>query len=40
MQPTRVDGRIAEAVKGQFRTIADFVDLGHPIAATRIDGGD
>jgi hypothetical protein len=40
MQPTRVGGWLSEIAKGQFRSIAVFDDLGHPIAATRVDGED
>jgi hypothetical protein len=35
-----LDNRFSETVYGQFRTVAVFDDRGHPIAATRIDGGD
>jgi hypothetical protein len=34
------DGCLSEISKGQFLTVAVFDDLGHPIAATHIDGGD
>jgi hypothetical protein len=37
---TEFDGCLSEIAKGPFRTVAVFDDLGHPIAATRIDGGD
>ena len=35
-----LDNGIGEATNGQFLTLTVFDDLGHPIAATRIDGGD
>jgi hypothetical protein len=34
------DGHLSEVAKGPFHTVAVFDDLGHPIATTRIDGGD
>jgi hypothetical protein len=40
MQPTRVGGRIAKAVKGQYIALAVFSNLGDPIADTCKDGGD
>ena len=39
MQPTRLSGRVTEAVKGPFRTVAVFDDLGHLIAVKRVSEG-
>jgi hypothetical protein len=33
------DGCLSEIAKGPSQTVAVFENLGHPIAATRIDGG-